>query len=829
MAISPTSSHAVGLHAASSAAPPHAPKIGVFPSGALSEQTATLFKNAESAIDRGEQLQEEYGSITVSAPFLVPASGPSNPFVFDEQKHADDYFGDALKGIQGGLAQDNDSQFTLLAGAVGQANLDVIQAQKLAVSQATDQNASYQRHIEDLKKAAAAKRTAAIDDVPADASPQERQSAIDHANQTYYQDLAAVENTSPAPYPTQSSSGLPPAPDSSLLPTAKTDVLSTPGSVKTNSGSNVISDRSALITAAGDKATQGIFAVLGDPATYAAFADKKVLFGVGMVTVDPGWRTRTNFIGEVSVKISYTYQPARVEVIHHVYIGTAKYDPVHALIQQVRPALAALWDIDALSQVADGLPEVIQAKGILESAGTTPIQDQASEAARHIRAAAAAATGGDKEILLGVADRLKHPPSLPIPSDLTRSGRIDRNISPLVAAVSPMTDVQAIDFDSSIQQRMQLALSLAGAFSQAGMQAQAAFFTSYAKQLQSDLSLRTAQASITSFSDSGSTFGFRIGPRLSADYAPGGKQSDSQATSKIERTTFPVLIMVGLDTDDLGIVFGGVTGQIEIDEPVLQLSESIRWLPVVSPLARIHWTYIQRRLSEKRLAQSVNALWNVEANLDKFYQNDDPEAVPPHSRPTSTQMTALTLRDRAIRIIQFLAGSTDNQSIPIDYIANTPPTAPDPIPEVDQIIPDTISSSRDSDVQIALVGKHLNSTWRVTLLNGPSNAANSVTSAGDGALVVTIPKAASLNAGATSFRLDKAAVGGKPEVVILSPPLTITKPASPEKPAPTPSPLTLTHVTETSGNKTTDTYEGPNDQVAALEALVQSTKSKRGK
>ena len=70
-----------------------------------------------------------------------------------------------------------------------------------------------------------------------------------------------------------------------------------------------------MITASGDNAAKPIFKVLGDPKTLNRFQDKKVLFLVMTVAVNPGWRTRKGYAADIAVLTSYQPSAARLDVV----------------------------------------------------------------------------------------------------------------------------------------------------------------------------------------------------------------------------------------------------------------------------------------------------------------------------------------------------------------------------------------------------------------------------------------------------------------------------------------------------------------------------------
>jgi hypothetical protein len=180
----------------------------------------------------------------------------------------------------------------------------------------------------------------------------------------------------------------------------------------------------------------------------------------------------------------------------------------------------------------------------------------------------AAAGGGDAGAVQTAADvdvRFRVPSTPP---------------SPLVAAVSPMTDAEVLDLSSNVRQQRAFALAASLALQYAGLKGQAAVFDQWVKRLEKDVVTRGASAAVSTYSHSGGMFGFQIGPRLRAVGAGG---IANRAAMVLERQSFPVLIILGMDEADLEPKFAEVHGQLTAFEPVLVFRQSTRWLPVDQP------------------------------------------------------------------------------------------------------------------------------------------------------------------------------------------------------------------------------------------------------
>ncbi|MHC4166764.1 MAG: hypothetical protein ACYSWQ_07395 [Planctomycetota bacterium] len=276
-----------------------------------------------------------------------------------------------------------------------------------------------------------------------------------------------------------------------------------------------ISNRSAINTAAGDTVTEAIFTLLGNPAKTTQFKDKLMLFGVSMVSVAPGYVTKEGYTGELSVVCSYDYDIARRELLERIkkVEESKEEDGDSDLIELIEEVLAPDPDVD---YDANWIPERYQ-----------------------------------KEFR--------------------------EEFTPLTAAVSPMTDVDALDLSSSIRNQTFSAMKISAALSYAGLAGRAEVFDKWAKKLEQDAKTRTSYAAVTSFSDS-DHFGFRIRPRLKAI-------KDETVLVKtpgyvLEDQAFPVAVIVGIDAEDLQLGFGCDDGRLVAYEPYIEFHQTVNWLPI---------------------------------------------------------------------------------------------------------------------------------------------------------------------------------------------------------------------------------------------------------
>jgi hypothetical protein len=257
-----------------------------------------------------------------------------------------------------------------------------------------------------------------------------------------------------------------------------------------------ITDRTALLTAAGDNAVKSMFQILGNPALASQFKSKRVVFGVSTVSVNPGWRTQKNYAANVAMIFNYAMEPARREVVAQ-YIA----DPTIPAI--IRAHVAQDYQITSI-----------------------PLDLQSANLAAKVDFQALSDYFLDSNVQLGAPFG-----------------------GPLVAAVSPLTDTQTLDLQSSFLDQEQLALNLMvqGLISGATVQANAAL--NYLQSLQQNFRTVTPDVVANAYSN-GSLFGFQVGPSLLA--IEKAKKDEAAGPAKVlTRQSFPALIIFGFDASDV--------------------------------------------------------------------------------------------------------------------------------------------------------------------------------------------------------------------------------------------------------------------------------------
>jgi hypothetical protein len=486
-----------------------------------------------SDMDRVARGYEKFGTVSISSPILIEAkSEPNNGdyFDFNLPTDANDYYKDAIAKVQGQSAVFEQMAETSRFGLK-------VQADMTALMGYAQQLADYEVQRVYLSQAAELKAQKVIAALPKDASAADVKAAAVNAAEI----RAEATKGMPSP-PTPPPCNVPPIEgipqDANMAKNGLIGSGFTPAlGLLDKSGTMLsISNRSAITTAAGDTTTEGIFRLLGNPAKAMQFQDKVIMFGVSMVTVNPGWLTRKNYTAEIAVSCEYDYQPARRELLLQLLEREKKLE-----LNERDEKLIKLINM-AISETLIDKSEV------------------------------------------NIAQRFQKE---------FRNG-----YSPVTAAVSPMTDVDTLDLSNSQRLQTSDALRIAAVLSAAGgATAQADFFKEWAKRKEQDMHTRTAFAAVTAFSNGG-YFGFRIRPRFKAIEDPA--LFCSKAANVLDDQAFPAVVIIGIDRDDLQLSFGVEHDpnnkklvRIVAFEPLIHFRQTANWLPNKST-----WFLGAERLSE---------------------------------------------------------------------------------------------------------------------------------------------------------------------------------------------------------------------------------------
>jgi hypothetical protein len=469
----------------------------------------------------------KYGTMGISSPVLA---APNSDFAFNLTPGSDDFYNDAKSQVQGSVSQLQQTALSVGAGlsasfnpALGASYLAQLQQYQQAVN--NNNNVQNIGNLQVMLKNQAALTTyqqsvAAANQIT---DPNLKATALTNADNALASSLAAPATQTVPSFPTATA---PAAPSGNLVsrPTnllqsfANSGNFAGLGALNPNAASLSVTDRTAILTAAGDNATKAIFQLIGDPSLANEFKGKQIIFGVVTVSVEPGWMTRKGYAADVITNVRYQYVPARTTVIQKFMRDPAVPPPLRTYFSNIR----------------NGIPN--------ETAPQVPTDLMYNEQDSN-----------------GINNYGPNPQG------------------PHVAVVSPLTDTETLDLSSSSRQEQDVALSLniAAELAAAGASGQAQAFLNYAKSLQKDVQTRTPDVVANAFSE-GSSFGFQIGPELRAvEEVQSGKFSE--AAEILDRQSFPALVIFGVESGVYEPKVRETNGQLVLYEPVLKLESANKW------------------------------------------------------------------------------------------------------------------------------------------------------------------------------------------------------------------------------------------------------------
>lgn len=489
------------------------------------------FSKLQGTLDSAQDEIDEWGTITVSSPIFNYAR--SNEFLFGLSNGAPFYFNDAKTNTQGQAALFTQASANLAQGISAQVDPTQTAAYMNATRNFLQQQSAYQLQQESMRQAANAQLQGLLQQAATNtntgAANLARSSAFSNYSQLVY------GTNGPPVFPTASAfnSNLPNLPTNLLPSTNSTPLLTNRdflGLLSSLPNGLSIEDRSAIITAAGDNAIEAFFRALGNSSLYSNFINSELYFGLTTVSVNPGWRTKTDWAGEVSVSAEFDFQFARRETILRVLNNP-------------------LWPASVRARVAADYgypyndPEQMRAMGVVR--------------AREIAAAFPATNINEAAtVLLG-----------------------SRHKTAQMMVISPLIESQTFDMAESEREQIQLSLYLAVALNYAGASGAAQAFHQFAKSRQQDFATRTPIAMVNAFSGEDGSYGFQIGPRFQA-LTLGKKLKGPQ--NVLERQSFPALVLMSMSKGDIEprVDFDVKENAFRVYEPYVTLHQTPRWVPL---------------------------------------------------------------------------------------------------------------------------------------------------------------------------------------------------------------------------------------------------------
>lgn len=743
------------------------------------------------ALDHLQWYTDAYGFGAMSTPLFV---NPDEMFHFRlSGVSANTFFDAARKEINVRHAGAGISLLNVGTSLTGQFDIAAIQQGLAAQSNYQAEVATVQEKRRLLDDAARREYEADRQAAQAVTDPVEREKKLAEADRKLAASLSGpAADASPKPAVTSGATA-----DTAKSTSTSSQQLAFPQSLMAASSASPSNEmRSALLMAAGDTATYAILSLLGEPEKMSQFTGQKVLFGVSTVSVNPGWLTTQNFAADVSTKVSMTYVPARQVVrdalIEHLNtIGKQPTDKSQDRSQTTQKASAANSS-NAFTQLSQCITESLQvATPDVSSWCDDPQLDQIAEPYH-------------QELLNRYILRSCKP------SDV------------LVSAVSPMSDAQLLDSQSSLSRQVELAARIQLALSYAGAKAAADTFGQWAKRQQEDIQSRSANVVVNSYSMSGGIFGFQVGPKLLASPS---QSSGSASVEKLTRQSFPTLLIMGYDEQEVGARVlikkeeSTKKTYCHVVEPDLRLDTMTSWKPL-NKKADV--------LSEKEFYavrhQARDAWLGLMASDDRLKKHRGSGLIA-NADPMKLYTDRQHYYKHMEHLLSRLEGVGYHTTLPIEalkaQLAKKDACAKCEAPKITAVSPDVIWLGRDQagkpmskTVQIVLVGTGLDKVNEAQIEQGSAIGFNSEGKESKKPVIEKVggSRLLTLRVDAADSPLVLTLPVKDPDVVIRLPAIKVAM-----EPAPS-TPLKIEH-TKPSGTESFSFPKGTSDDV--IKAVVQ--------
>ena len=713
----------------------------------LDDARFQLIQTAKAADDLAQYL-EEYGSITMSSPMFVR---PQTNFAFNLHRGTTNYFSEAKSDINGAVATSEQTAVGL--GADLEAQYD-----PTVVAQYGVQMADYAKQMGALEMKNSLSVSAADSQFKADLlAAQQATNAIAHQQlmaQAYSNYAAAYPAPGSAPqFPTAASvnSALPAFSTNNAGRPEVRDVFTSnqftsPGGLLPQT-SLAVNNRVALNVAAGDVATESILNMLLNPTDAGALSGKDIFFGVATVSINPGTYTTHNYAGELTSRLTLDPSDARSSVLNAMLAA-------HLVIPN-----------EVLAKVAAdvGMPfsNFTNKSGILDFSKV------------------------QYELLSGCETNPITTNMIQIPAEWNAKNEADVS-APMVFTVTPGTDVQTLDLESSYRYQLEMSFKLALAAQYAGIKGAANAFYQYASKLESDARTKTSVPVMNAYSVSGDAFGFQIGPQFQA--LADLTRPKAKGEWVLSRQWFPAIIIMGLETNAIRPTIlrrpdNNNTNLIRfiVQEPSLNMAPIVRWVRLDKGKLGLRSRFSEEEYIE--LSQNLNKRMTQLTKAIAQFSGDVPSEV----------ANAKGLLDRRVAVLKELAFTETAGQVfsPDELIRNAEHESKENTnkTEVKQIAitgvdPTSIQMGRDAKFNIvaqsvlfAIHGTGLKqlSTNLPTIVSGDVDGVQTLYSGVDDVLILQGNVHSDTN-GPVVFQLSTKGNTNIPSIAIYTKPIPVTAP-----------------------------------------------------
>jgi hypothetical protein len=397
-----------------------------------------------------------------------------------------------------------------------------------------------------------------------------------------------IAPTNPPTGPTNTLPAVPALPTNSAFQGVITNGFSPLGQLAQQMSGNQLSPALILQNAATAKETERVLNYMSHPVDLPH--NKQVYFAIGQISVMPGWRTKKDYVCEVSSHLVYTG------------LGKELFKRFDAMVQHNASLQTLTNDLSTKSGTgsADG-------KGSTNSAESN--EDYARVYANSRRANA-----------------------------LRRAGTAS---SLALVAAFPFTESQVFDMQSSYRNQLNLLLNLAATYVQAGYTVDANVLINFVKQTQKDLSTRTAFPTVIPGVEA-DMLTYRFDPEAVAMTDPTAKEP--AGGQLLLPTSIPVMILIECDKKDLEL-----WPELSFDIETRWIPRDTRsiWANVYSGI--VHNRILDRRERPSKGLDIAARIDNVDSQLLQFYDLYKPEE--PNNYTLLVSFDELRRRESALKNI----------------------------------------------------------------------------------------------------------------------------------------------------------------------------------
>ncbi|GAC13825.1 hypothetical protein [Aliiglaciecola lipolytica] len=517
-------------------------------------------------ITKAERVLEEWGFASASAPSLSWAE--EGVYDFELNETPDSYFKRAKSEINAGIAVHDQMVFALMANMtakfdpINQAKYEsALQEYQQAKSEQTNFTLSetqqqvlsdnqqfieevVQNNLETCLSASDKELTTAytmngVDDVDKrteliTVALTRRKSCL----ADYQASLNSISIPQDLEYPTLAENNAPAIQRLQSTPFLSKSSLVAPYSDndRTALQANALPDEAAISQAVTNHFLQSMFSSLSK-------GEKSTLFGVSMISVNPGWRSMEDYKIQITIRPKIVYRPATADGLDEFLL-----DKTFSLYE--RAAIADQYRLDCSIK-----KRVDQDYCLLNEK--------------------------DKQAILKDSNNALNDAGLAKPENVP-------NANFDITAISPVSYGQNMDLQNRQMSQFSLSLMLAASLKEAGVEKAAEVFADFSRQQKREYSSRNRRNRVNIFNDQSQMIGLEVGP---AFYAAGSDGHDIQ--EGLQRETFPILMKLNAEQMQSG-VFNKFVIARDCTEPDirfcllearLHFSTTHRWLP-----AERNWT-----------------------------------------------------------------------------------------------------------------------------------------------------------------------------------------------------------------------------------------------